>query len=70
MGNGLNIGGASGTVQDLAPLISPMMGQTTVMGNGLNLGRVTPPAAAATSAKVKDGTGAKKPAPEAARKGR
>ena len=70
MGNGLNIGGASGTVQDLAPLISTMMGQTTVMGNALNLGRVATPASAASSAKVGPGAGAKKPSPEAARKGR
>lgn len=51
MGNGLNIGGTSGTIQDLAPLISAMMGQTTVMGNALNLGRLATPASAAPSAK-------------------
>jgi hypothetical protein len=38
MGNGLNIGQIPGTIQDLAPLISAMTGQTTVMGNALNLG--------------------------------
>jgi tetratricopeptide (TPR) repeat protein len=51
MGNGLNIGGTSGTLQDMAPLISAMMGQTTVMGNALNLGSLATPASAATSAK-------------------
>jgi len=38
MGNGFNIGQISGTVQDLAPLISAMMGQTTIMGNVLTWG--------------------------------
>ncbi|MGC9971526.1 MAG: spore germination protein GerW family protein [Bryobacteraceae bacterium] len=51
MGNGLNVGGSSGTIQDLAPLISAMMGQTTVMGNALNLGGLAAPASAASSAK-------------------
>jgi uncharacterized spore protein YtfJ len=51
MVNGLNIGQTSGTVQDLAPLISAMMGQTTVMVNGLNVGSLTAPAPAASSAK-------------------
>lgn len=44
MGNGLNLGHAPGNVQDLAPLISGMMGQTTVMGNALNLGGLSSPA--------------------------
>jgi uncharacterized spore protein YtfJ len=51
MVNGLNIGQTSGTIQDLAPLISAMMGQTTVMVNGLNLGTLATPAPAASSAK-------------------
>jgi uncharacterized spore protein YtfJ len=51
MGNGLNIGHASGTVQDLAPLISGMMGQTTVLGNALNLGGLDTPASTASSAR-------------------
>jgi uncharacterized spore protein YtfJ len=51
MVNGLNIGQTSGTIQDLAPLISAMMGQTTVMVNGLNLGTLATPASAASSAK-------------------
>jgi len=51
MGNGLNIGGSSGMIQDLAPLISAMMGQSTFMGNALNLGRLATPASAASSAK-------------------
>ncbi len=51
MVNGLNIGQTSGTIQDLAPLMSAMMGQTTVMVNGLNLGSLATPASAASSAK-------------------
>lgn len=51
MANGLNIGNSPGTVQDLAPLISAMMGQTTVMANALNLGHLNSPASAASSAK-------------------
>jgi uncharacterized spore protein YtfJ len=50
MVNGLNIGQTSGTIQDLAPLISAMMGQTTIMVNGLNLGTLNKPAPAASSA--------------------
>ena len=49
MGNGLNIGSTPGTMQDLAPLISAMMGQTTWVGNGLNLGHMTVPAGAASA---------------------
>jgi len=47
MGNGLNIGHAPGTIQDLAPLIAGLLGQTTIVGNGLNLGSVSAPAAPA-----------------------
>jgi len=53
MGNGLNIGSTSGTTQDLAqlaPLISAMMGQTTWVGNGLNLGHLAAPVVAAPPA--------------------
>ena len=72
MVNGLNVGETSGTIQDLAPLMSAMMGQTTVMVNGLNLGRLAAPAPAASSA-TKDGDRAiadleaaiaKKPSPQ------
>ena len=73
MVNGLNIGNTSGTTQDLAPLLSAMMGQTTVMVNGLNLGNLNPPRSAAP-ASVGNADGAiadleaaiaKKPTPEA-----
>jgi len=52
MGNGLNIGNAPGNVADLDSLISAQMGQTTIIGNALNLGSLTPsvhPAASAAS---------------------
>jgi uncharacterized spore protein YtfJ len=49
MGNGLNIGNATGTLQELAPLIAAQMGQTTIVGNALNLGSVRAPAAAAAA---------------------
>jgi tetratricopeptide (TPR) repeat protein len=79
IGNGLNIGNATGAIQDLAPLLSALNGQTTIMGNGLNLGELTPPAAVKSSAKnesLKSGdlngaiadleaTIARKPSPEA-----
>ena len=72
MVNGLNIGQTSGTIQDLAPLMSAMMGQTTVMVNGLNLGSLATPASAASSAKKDadraiadlEAAVAKKPSPE------
>jgi uncharacterized spore protein YtfJ len=51
MGNGLNIGQASGTIQDLTPMISSMMGQTTILGNALNLGKLATPASATSAAK-------------------
>jgi uncharacterized spore protein YtfJ len=50
MVNGLNIGQTNGTIQDLAPLVSEMMGQTTVMVQALNLGSLKAPAPAASSA--------------------
>jgi uncharacterized spore protein YtfJ len=73
MVNGLYVGNTSGTIQDLAPLISAMTGQTTVMVNGLNLGNLATPASARTgSGGNVDGTiadleaaVAKKPSPEA-----
>lgn len=43
MGNGLNIPGAPGTVSELGPLISAQMGGTTIVGNALNLGSLSPP---------------------------
>jgi len=49
MTNGLNIGNAPGGLQDMAPLLSAMMGQTTVMVNGLNLGNLNAPPSAASS---------------------
>ena len=52
MVNGLNIGHANpGAVQDLAPLISGMMGQTTILVNGLNLGSLSAPGSTASAAR-------------------
>ncbi len=51
MANGLNIGGTSGTLQDMAPLMSAMMGQTTVMANGLNVGHLNTPGQPAATVK-------------------
>lgn len=51
MTNGLNIGQTTGTIQDLAPMISSMMGQTTILVNALNLGKLATPASATSSAK-------------------
>jgi len=72
MGNGINLGGASGNIQDLAPLISALMGQTTVMGNVLNLGSLKAPGAAAAPARkhaetlaAAEALVARKPSPEA-----
>lgn len=47
IGNGLNIGNASGNVQDLAPLISGLAkiiaeGHVTTIGNALNHGSIDP----------------------------
>ncbi len=50
MGNGLNIGNAPGNVSDLESLIAAQMGQTTIIGNALNLGSLAPPARPASSA--------------------
>jgi uncharacterized spore protein YtfJ len=44
MGNGLNIGNAPGSVSELEPLIAAQMGQTTIIGNALNLGSLAAPA--------------------------
>lgn len=49
MGNGLNIGNAPGNVSDLEALISAQMGQTTLIGNALNLGSLAPPARPSSS---------------------
>lgn len=46
MGNGLNIGNAPGSVSDLESLIRAQMGQTTIIGNALNLGSLAPPRSA------------------------
>jgi tetratricopeptide (TPR) repeat protein len=51
LGNGLNIGGTSGTPQDMAPLITEMLGKTTIIGNALNMGSLKTPASAASSFK-------------------
>ena len=52
MVNGLNIGHvAPGAVQELAPLISGMMGQTTILVNGLNLGSLSAPGSAKSAAR-------------------
>jgi uncharacterized spore protein YtfJ len=55
--NGLNIGNANGTVQDLAPLISSLAkivgeSQTTYMVNALNLGNVNQPKKDAAAGKT------------------
>jgi uncharacterized spore protein YtfJ len=50
MGNGLNIGNAPGSVSDLESLIGAQMGQTTIIGNALNLGSLVPPDRPARSA--------------------
>jgi uncharacterized spore protein YtfJ len=49
MGNGLNIGNAPGHVSDLESLIAAQMGQTTIIGNALNLGSLAPPARPASA---------------------
>ena len=49
MGNGLNIGNAPGNVSDLESLIAAQMGQTTIIGNALNLGSLATPARPASS---------------------
>lgn len=43
MVNGLNIGNAPGSVKDLAPLVSALTGQTTMMVQALNLGNLKAP---------------------------
>jgi hypothetical protein len=50
MGNGLNIGNAPGSVSDLESLIAAQTGQTTIIGNALNLGSLAPPARPGSSA--------------------
>jgi len=50
MGNGLNIGNAPGNVADLESLIAAQMGQTTIIGNALNLGSLAPRTRPASSA--------------------
>jgi uncharacterized spore protein YtfJ len=50
MGNGLNIGNATGNVADLESLIAAQMGQTTIIGNALNLGSLAPRGQPAPSA--------------------
>jgi uncharacterized spore protein YtfJ len=43
MVNGINMGNATGSVSELTPMMKDMMGQTTVMVNGLNLGSLQAP---------------------------
>ena len=43
--NGINLGQAPGNIADLTAMMNGMMGQTTVMVNGLNLGNLNPPRA-------------------------
>jgi uncharacterized spore protein YtfJ len=50
MGNGLNIGNAPGSVSDLESLITAQMGQTTIIGNALNLGTLAQAARPVSSA--------------------
>ena len=67
MVNGINLGNAPGNVTDLRPIMDSMMGQTTIMVNGLNLGSLsTPRAAAAANRTVADfeAVAAKNPTPE------
>jgi len=45
--NGINLGHAPGNIADLTAIMNGMMGQTTVMVNGLNLGNLNPPRAEA-----------------------
>jgi len=59
MGNGVNLGHASGNVDELAPLISGMIqqiagatGQTTFMGNALNFGSLEPRQSGTPTAEV------------------
>jgi uncharacterized spore protein YtfJ len=52
MGNGVNLGHATGNVADLTAMVTGLMGQTTWVGNGLNVGSLTPPAAAVTADKT------------------
>ena len=51
MANGLNIGNTTGTIQEMEPLIAGLLGQTTIIANGFNLGTLKTPASAASSAK-------------------
>ena len=52
MVNGINLGEMSGSVEDLAPLIAAMTGQTTVMVQALNLGSLNTPASSAGNASL------------------
>lgn len=46
MANGVNLGNTTGTIQDLAPLVTSLTGQTVLMANAVNLGNLNPPRAA------------------------
>jgi hypothetical protein len=48
----LNIGNAPGSVSDLESLIAAQMGQTTIIGNALNLGSLARPAPSTPAASL------------------
>ena len=50
MVNGLNIGNATGTAADFAPMLAAMMGTKNVLVNGLNLGNLAAPKGQAAGA--------------------
>jgi len=52
MVNGINLGNASGNVADLVPMVNAMMGERTVLVNGLNMGNLRPPANEPASAET------------------
>jgi uncharacterized spore protein YtfJ len=49
IGNGVNLGSAPGTIQELESLISNVTEHTTIVGNGLNLGSLNAPRSATAS---------------------
>ena len=54
MVNGINLGSAQGKVEDLAPLVSAMTGNTVMMVQALNLGNLKAPPAPKRSASSED----------------
>jgi len=53
MGNGLNSGETSVKPQEMAALLEAMMGKTTFVGNGLNIGHLNPQAPATPASPAK-----------------